>query len=344
MKSKILDIYNGTKTLYIFNDEIYTIRGDKGDLYRGSQQIDTNVEMYLIGPYKEGVCYVKEDNKTIIDGSLIDKSILPKSIFNNKAVFTSDFDLQTRTKRNEIISLETKEIIHDLGPLSFRSKTISDEGFFIHITDESILVYNYYENKVIEKSCIELLKDERCKITNLISIYEGKLYAGTSDRQIVVISLYDLTLLKSWNKIPSLIIGSMYNEVIPDTSIFTMDQKQRKLIGLFHKHLIEVPIDSNDIKFKDMTLSLSENNINSLRPTYPLPITNDYIFTIGHFDVAEKPDVDFKGVIVFDRNKNLVIDTYIFLDRDIGTRNPILGNECVYLVDWGNNVHELKIE
>ena len=344
MKHKILQEFNGTKTLYFYNNEVYTIRDKNGDLYREATKLDSNVEMYLIGPYKDSVCYVKEDNNTIIDGCLIEKSIIPNSIFDNKAVFTSDFNIKNRTKRNEIISIKTKERIFDLGPLSFRSKTISGEGFFVHVTDNSILVYSYDENKVIEKTCVDLLKEEKTKVNNLISIFKGKLYAGTIDKQIIVIDLRNITLVKSWNKIPNLFIGSMYKEVIPDTLIFKLDKQQRKLIGLFHKHLIEIPIDSHEITFKDMTQSLSENSINSIRPTYPLPITSKYIYAIGYFDVVEKPDVDFKGVFVIDRIKSAVIDSYIFFDRDIGTRNPILGRDCIYLVDWENNVHELKIE
>ncbi len=343
MKHKILEEYNGTKILYSINNKIYTIRGQNDVLYENNSKLDSNVEMYHISSYNGNICYAKE-SKTIFKNSVIDKNIVVGTISGNYAVFTSDFDLENSTLKYEVVNINTGQVIHDFGSQTYMSKlSVRDTDFFLIVPD-SILYFNKESGVSKRRLFSELMPEIDSEFKDVIGIMDNSLFLNTINNHVIEINTTAWTVETIWHSLPGLQIGSRYKDVIPDASIFELDITSYKLIGFFSRHYLEIDVKTKRIAFVDLTDSIKRKGINSVRPTSPLPINDKYIFIIGHFDLPQKPEIDFKGVVVIRKEDLSIYDTFVFEDTDIGTRTPILSDSKFYLVDWEKRVHEFELE
>ena len=160
--------------------------------------------------------------------------------------------------------------------------------------------------------------------------------------RIYTIDIQSGNTSNKYQEVPGLDMGTEYQNVIPESTDFVLDKREGKLVGLFHTYLIETLLSQNEISYVNLAEELKNYGINSFRRFVNNPISDRYIYAVGHTEDSSDNSVEYDSLVIINRQTNKVEWQYGFKEVGLGTNAPIIDGNLLYQKDLNNELHVFR--
>jgi hypothetical protein len=248
-------------------------------------------------------------------------------------------------KKTYLQNINTDELTFLFEERLFNFIVLNNNLIYIKNGIELIIRSITTNDILVEKSVSDYALPEQFKFTKIVGIYNDELYVGCNGGVLLAIDLNTGNLAHKWDVLPG-----FYTDVpdfankMPPSEIFTFDEIQGKLVGLFIFSYVEIDLQTRAVTEYNLKEDLLKEGIIEIKGKQNYQLFNQYIVSVGSLRMKDNhPGFTYDCIFLFNRETKKIDWKYTFEGEGLGTNKPVIFENKLYQLDTGDTLHIFEL-